>query len=423
MIQLQALNKILNTGDPSLIILNNLNEDFFPDYKGEFLFIKSHLNQYGNVPDKTTFLNNFPDFNLIDVKESDTYLVDALYEEKNKRLIVTSFNEIRSSLLNEDTNKAIDIVQKTVDNIRESKHLEAVDLFEDLSRYDSYIEKTTDFTKFYVKTGFPELDELIGGWDKKEEVATIVARPGIGKSWLLLKMAIAAAKQGLRVGLYSGEMSENKVGFRMDTLISHISNTKILRGNSEIMVTYKNYLEGIKDQVKGTIKVITPSMISGMAGVQALRAFIERYKLDMLCVDQYSLLEDDKKAKSQTEQTANIAKDLKALQVLKQIPIIAVSQQNRESTENGVGTANVALSDKVSQYATILLFLEQKDGILTMYLGKARDSINGKTLKYAIDLDKGIFNFIPEEGDATNGSHCEEVKNEYEYESSEETPF
>lgn len=422
MIQLQFLNKLINTGDASLITLNNLDESFFSDYIGEFRFIKAHLQQYGNIPDKATFLDSFPDFNIIEVNETNNYLIDNLFEDKNKRFLVKTLNKMRECLINDDTEKAMEVYNKSFDEAIKAKHLDSVDLFKDTSRYDKYVEKATDFRKYYVKTGLPELDEVIGGWDRKEELATIVARPGVGKSFLLIKTAIAAASQGLTVGIYSGEMSEDKVGFRVDTLISHISNTKILHGNESIMVEYKKYLEGLSQNIKGTIKVITPNMIGGVAGVQALRAFIEKDKLDMLCVDQYSLLEDDRRGKSQADQTANIAKDLKALQVLKQIPIIAVSQQNRESVENGVSSANVALSDKVGQYATILLFLEQKDGILTAYLGKSRDSMNGKTLKYAVNLDRGIFEYIPEETDATEGAHCESLKDDFEMDEGEQ-PF
>jgi replicative DNA helicase len=422
MIQLQFLNKILEEKDSSLITINNLTDEFFSDYKDEFNFIKNHLLKYKNIPDRETFLNVFPKFDIIEVKESNKYLLDSLYEDRNKKLLASTFNKVRTALLNDDTDKAIKIYNEDIEKLSSAKHLESIDLIEDLSRYDNYVKKTTNFTKFYTKTGFPELDEVIGGWDRKEELTTIVARPGVGKSWLLLKIAIAAAQQGLRVGIYSGEMSEDKVGYRIDTLISHISNTKIIRGNEDVMVDYKKYLESIKDTITGTIKVLTPTSINGIPGVSALRAFIEKDNLDMLCVDQYSLLEDDRKAKSQTDQTSNIAKDLKALQVLKQIPIIAISQQNRENVENGVSASNVALSDKIGQYATILLFLEQKDNILTIYLGKARDSRNGKTLKYLIDLDKGMFTYIPEDEDATNGAHVEELKKEYELDEGEQ-PF
>ena len=40
------------------------------------------------------------------------------------------------------------------------------------------------------------------------------ARPGVGKTWVMLKSSVAALEQGLRVGVYSGEMSERKVGYR-----------------------------------------------------------------------------------------------------------------------------------------------------------------------------------------------------------------
>ena len=304
------------------------------------------------------------------------------------------------------TTAASDVVQST--------HLETVDIFHNTSRYNDYVDKCTAFDKFYVKTGFKELDELIGGWDRLEELGTIVARPGIGKSWVLHKVALAAAEQGLTVGIYSGEMSENKVGYRIDTLISHISNSAIMRGNDSVQLDYKRYMEELPNKFKGTIKVLTPAMINGAASVTALRAFIEKEKLDILCVDQHSLLEDDRRARNPVEKAANISRDLKNLQVLKKIPIIAVSQQNRDATENGPSTANVAQSDRISQDSTVIVFLEQKDNVLTLNLVKARDSGNGKKLQYAVDFNKGIFTFIPTEESVQSPQAVADLIDEYE---------
>ena len=129
-------------------------------------------------------------------------------------------------------------------------------------------------------------------------------------------------------------------------------------------------------------------------------------ELDILFIDQHSLLEDDRKAKNPVERASNISKDLKNLQVLKQIPIITVSQQNRESTENGVGTEHLAQSDRIGQDSTIVLFFEQnkEHNVLTMHLVKSRDSANMKKLQYAFDFDKGIFNFIAEDVEEGDGS-------------------
>lgn len=423
MIQLQYLNRILDTKDPTLITLNNLSADFFSDYKDEFNYIKNHLQKYGNIPDKVTFLNIFPDFNILDVRESDSFLLDSLYDDYNQRLLAKTFNKVREALVSGDTEKAMQIYSESSDVLLKAKHLEAVDIYQNLDRYDDYIDKSTNISQYYVKTGFPELDEVIGGWDRKEELATIVARPNVGKSFILFKTALAAAEQGLTVGIYSGEMSETKVGYRMDTLLSHISNTKIIHGNTEIKEEYRKFLDNVPSKLKGRLLVLTPAMINGTAGVSALRAFIEKYKLDMLCIDQHSLLEDDRKAKNPVERAANISRDLKNLQVMVKIPIISVSQQNRESTEEtGVDTKNIAQSDRIGQDSTVVIFLEKKDSVMTLHLVKSRDSTNGSKLSYAVNLDTGSWVFIPSEEDALKGNHCEDLKSEYE-DSYEEEPF
>ena len=414
MVQLQLINKILSTNDTSVLLLNNLNEDFFSDYTEEYRWIKHHLDTYGNCPDIHSFLDKFPDFDVIQVNETNTYLIDELYQDYNKRKLAKVFNHVRDLINQDKIDEAMSVYTNAASDIVQSKHLDCVDIFHDTSRYNDYIDKCTSFDKYYIKTGFDELDELIGGWDRLEELGTIVARPGVGKSWVLHKVALAAAKQGLNVGIYSGEMSENKVGYRIDTLISKISNSAIMRGNDSIQLEYKKHMEELPTKYKGTIKVLTPAMINGPASVTALRAFVEKEKLDMLCIDQHSLLEDDRKARNPVDKAANISRDLKNLQVLKKIPIIAVSQQNRNNIDESVGkTANVAQSDRIAQDSTILIYLTQKDGVLTLDLAKARDSVNNKQIQYAIDLNKGFFEFIPNDT-VSSTENMQALKNEFD---------
>lgn len=397
MIQLQVLNKIIRDKDTSFITLNNLNDDYFSDYVDEFNFIKNHLDRYGNIPDSVTFVNRFPDFTVINVEETNSYLISELVADKNKRNLGKVFNKIRTYLMDGNVDDAMRLFKESSENLTTGVALQCVDILKDTSRYDSYIERTKDFDKFYVGTGFAELDKIIGGWDREEELATIVARTNYGKSWILLKSAAAAAEQGLNVGFYSGEMSEKKVGYRLDTLIGHISNGSLTHGNIAVQNDYKRYIESIPKKYTGSIKVLTPNMIEGPAGVSALRTFIEKEKLDILFVDQHSLLEDDRKAKNPIERAANISKDLKNLQVMKRIPIISVSQQNRTTSESGkVDTTQIAQSDRIGQDSTVIIFLEKKDDVIKLSLVKSRDSENGKTVSYKVDFNSGQFVYIPE---------------------------
>lgn len=416
MIQLQFLNKVLQCHDASLLVTNNLTQEYFSDYQEEFNFIQQHLRKYGTVPDEVTFLTKFPEFDIIKVEESDSYLIDALFEDRNKRMLARVFNKVRELLNVGKVEEAMNTYMAASSDVVKATHLEAVDILSDTSRYDAYIERTEDYNKYYVKTGIKELDDIIGGWDRKEELALIAARTNVGKSWMLLKVAIAAAEQGLKVGLYSGEMTENKVGYRIDTLISHISNGKLIHGDASIQNDYKRYLENLSTKISGSIKVLTPKMIGTTPGVTALRAFIEKEKLDMLCIDQHSLLEDDRGARDPVQKAANISKDLKTLQVLKQIPIISVSQLNRTAvnSEIGLDASHIAQSDRIAQDSTVILGLEKKDNVMTISLIKSRDSLVGAKLKYAIDLDKGLFMLIPNEEDATKGKSCEDLKKQFE---------
>lgn len=425
MIQLQFLNQILQTGDASLLKVNSIDDSFFSDYIKEFNMIREHLSQYGNVPDRLTFAEKFPDFDWIEVNENPNYLVDELYKDRNKRTLAKVFNGVRDLINAGEVEKAMTLFTTSSQDVVAATHIDSVDILKDISRYEAYLERTQDFNKFYIKTGFSELDEVIGGWDRLEEYATIVARPGVGKSWVLLKCAMSAAQQGLNCGLYSGEMSELKVGYRFDTLAGHISNSGIIRGNSELMNNYKLFLDSISSQFSGSLKVITPKMIKHSATVTDLEAFIEKEHLDILFIDQHSLMEDQRNAKDPVTRAANISKDLKNLQVLKRIPIITVSQQNRNMVDDNavIDVSHIAQADRIGQDSTVVIFLEQKNHVLTLHLAKARDAAAGTKLKYAIDLDKGIFQFVPNEEDGNNSSACDELRQEFEPSYSGSAPF
>lgn len=425
MIQLQYINYLLSSRDASSLLVNNIDATFFSDYVDEFKFIKSHLDTYGCIPDKITFADKFTRFDFIEVKDSPNYLLDELYEDKNKRMLADTFNSVRDAFNRGDTQDAINLFKSSVEKFSSATHVNATDIFENKSRYDAYIERTKDFSRYYVKTGFKELDDAVGGWDRLEELGTIVARPGVGKSWILLKCALASAEQGLRAGLYSGEMTTNKVGYRIDTLLGHVSNKKIMRGDVEVQNDYKKYIDSMNETVKGKIYVITPSDIGHPATITDMRAFIEKYQLDILFIDQHSLMEDERRGRDAITRASNISRDLKNLQTMKKLPIIAVSQQNRSLVEEDkvIDVSHIAQADRIGQDSTIVLFLEQKDGVLTIHLAKSRDSVSGAKLKYSIDLDHGIFSFIPTEEDALGGVGCEELRHEFDGEFEGEEPF
>ena len=401
MIQLQVLNYILSSRDASPIVLNNLTVKHFSEYKNEFTFIKTHLDRYGNVPDLATFLTTFPEFEVITVNESVDYLIEELFKDFRTRNIAETFNQVRTLLINGKEEEAVRVYNAGVENLTSSVALTCVDLLRDTSRYDEYVERTTNPNKYYLTTGFKELDKVIGGIDMKEELGIIMARTNMGKSFLALKMAVSAAVQGYNVGFYSGEMSEYKVGTRMDTLLGHFNSGAIMHGNIGIQNEYQKYIKELPTKYTGSLKVLTPSMAGGRVGVGTLKAFIEKYKLDILFIDQLSLVDDDRKGRTLPERVSNIIIDLKKLQVVKQMPIIAVSQQNRtKNDDKTIDTTQIAGSDDVGKYATWVLGISRDksdETIFNIEVVKARDGGVGTKLTYYVELNTGIFTYIPNE--------------------------
>lgn len=408
--QLQVLNYILSTGDYTLITIRGLTKDYFPQYSAEFAFINNHYLQYNKIPDYPSFLKVFPNFEVMEVNESIEYLINELTNDKTDSYLANVFNKIRDAITKGNTEEAVKLVHDASDNLSNNTHLDAIDILDDISRYDDYLEKCNDFAKYYLTTGLSELDEVIGGFDRQEDYVTVSARSGVGKSWILLKFITAAVNKGYNVGVFNGEMTVNKVGYRFDTLNSSLSNWKLVHGKIDIAAKYKDYLEDLKTNHQGHLYVLTRDRINGAADVNALRGFIDKYNLDVLFVDQHSLLDDMRRGRTEFERAANISKDIKLLQVTKHIPIITVSQQNRSKVdeEKGAGTENISNSDRIAQDSTIIIFLSQENDIMTLNIAKSRDGGTGKKLKYMIDLDHGKFTYIPD------GEEMQQQEEDYE---------
>lgn len=423
--QLQILSKVLETKDYSLISLNNLEDKYFFNYKKEFNFIKNHYEKFRQVPDKLTFLNTFPDFDYVETTEPDNYLLEQLYKDYNRSYLAERFNTIKPLLEQDKTDSAIEYFLSSVEDLHVGNVMTYTNLLKDTSRYDHYLERTANHKNYYISTGFEELDKLIGGIDRENENFVIAARTGIGKTQTMIKMAAAASMQGLNVAIYEGEMTADKIGYRLDTFIGHIQNSAINRGDVFIKREYEQYIKSLASANYGEINVLTPTDVPGPVTVDVLRSFVEKTHADILFIDQYSLMEDTSHAKTSFERVGNIARDIKKLQVEKKIPIVAVSQMNRTKNEDGkLDTTQIGLSDMIPQYATVLIMLDKKDDILTLNIVKARDGGNG-TLKYSCNFNTGSMVYIPEDKEGQKEITSDE---DYEnmakaFEKTEENPF
>lgn len=400
MVQIQLINKLLREKSLDVVFNNDLTSSHFSPYTSEFNFIIDHYKQYGNVPDIETFLDNFPEFSIIEVTESDAYLVDKICEDFQYREIVPILNKA-AELVQSNSLEATDYLKNALLEIGQLGSATGVDIVADAYiRYDEYIMKKNSTEPWMLPTGFKELDDAIGGLMPGEEFLVIVARTNNGKSWMLAKTLEHNWNMGRNVGYISPEMSASSIGYRFDTLYQHFSNFGLYTGRD--VPEYDRYIDDLKEH-KNKFIVATPLDFGKKITISKLRKFCLKNKIELLGIDGITYLTDEryKRGDNKTTSLTNISEDLMSLSCELKIPIITVVQANRNGIEeNGDVPAleSIRDSDGISHNATKVLSIRQKDNKLKMEITKARNCKVGTKLVYDWQIDTGIFEFDPQGG-------------------------
>ena len=325
-------------------------------------------------------------------------------------------------MLKTNANDAVEYLHSQLPNLEIAATTEGIDIISQADeRYQAYLDKRESDNPWYITTGFEELDDILNGWAKGEELIVLFARTGQGKSWVLAKTLTHAWEIGNRVGYISPEMSPTKIGYRFDTLLKNFSNRNLVWGREE--PGYQQYINDLKTKENPFI-VATPLDFQKKVTVTKLKHFCQTNKLDILGIDGITYLTDEryKRGDNKTISLTNISEDLMALSIELGIPILVVVQSNRDGVKNAdsEGTPeleNIRDSDGIAQNATKVIALRQTGAGLEFGIKKHRDGINGGKLIYYWDIDKGIFNYIPSGEDAVKpeirNKRTEEIKNSF----------
>ena len=407
MVQLQIISKILNTHDYSIIEDNLLTEDYFIGYQDEFNFIKNHYKQYNNVPDVTTFLSKFPDIELTDVQESDKYLVDEIREETLYYRSVPVVQRI-AELLKTDANAAAEYMINATKELQPNYTLGGINIINDaIDRYNQFIERKEHQDNWFFTTGFTELDDLVHGIQRGEELFVIVARTNQGKSWVLEKICTHVWQLGFNVGYISPEMGAINVGYRFDTLYKNFDNKGLMWGKEDVKEDeYKQYIETLQE-VTNKFIVATPNDFNRQITISKLRNWVKQYDLNLIAVDGIKYLTDEryKRGDSLTTTLTNISEDLMSLSMELDIPVLVVVQSNRGAVENDGAPEleNIRDSDGIAMNASKVLSLKQikDDNTLQLEIKKQRFGPVGGKLLYQWNINNGEFIYIPSYDDAT----------------------
>jgi replicative DNA helicase len=239
-----------------------------------------------------------------------------------------------------------------------------------------------------IPTGFRDLDQTLQGL-QNGNLIIVAARPGIGKSSLVTNIARNVAVQYQEpIALFSLEMSRVEIGMRLLCAEARVQWHKVRAG----MVAAEEW-----SRIVDAAAVLDPAPLylvhSGHTTIVDLRAKARRLKrrqgLGVLIDDYLQLMTSHQRIDNRQQEVAEISRSLKMLAKELDVPVIAVSQLNRDPerrTDKKPQLADLRESGALEQDADIVLFIHRdplseemdKKGLAEIIIAKHRNGPLGR---------------------------------------------
>jgi replicative DNA helicase len=243
-----------------------------------------------------------------------------------------------------------------------------------------------------VPTGFTDLDRLTAGL-QPSDLVIIAARPSMGKTALALNLATYAATEAdppVGVAFFSLEMSKEQLALRMLCSEARVDSAKARAG-----------FLGERDFPKLAQAAArlsdAPIFIDDNSDTSALvlkakcrRLMRERHsRLGLVIVDYLQLMRAARPGESREKEIAEISRSLKALAKELRIPVVALSQLNRQvetRPDRRPLLADLRESGAIEQDADLIAFVyrdemyhrdSKEPGVAEIIIAKQRNGPTG----------------------------------------------
>lgn len=205
-------------------------------------------------------------------------------------------------------------------------------------KYFERLDAKYDKDEIGIDTGFAKLDEILksmcGG-----NLIILAARPKVGKTALAATIAENVAKSGKKVAVYSLEMEDKEVYERILSRESGVEmNTLIDRKFNRASTTQEERTETISRIAETIDKTCElPLLISDnpVRTANDIRLECRMIKdLGLIVVDYLQLMKPTGKCDNRNQEIGSITRELKIISAELNVPILLLSQLNREKNEN-----------------------------------------------------------------------------------------
>lgn len=247
-----------------------------------------------------------------------------------------------------------------------------------------------------IPFGWHYLDTATGG-ARPGDCIVLVARTGVGKSYVLGQWALNAFNAGHRVLFVTMEMSPEHVAQRLVALGARVNPTALRRGTmSEFGLRVVNAFldDRVRSRDPDDFALMPGNMRLSSADI-ALR--VAELRPDVVFVDGAYMVTptDGKGLRANWERIEQSTIELKQVAMQYRVPMILSHQFNREGPKGGL--TSIARSDAIGQIASVVMGLEHEESGRARQVGpsmtrllrifKGRDGEEGLLrLEYRMDL-------------------------------------
>lgn len=361
-------------------------------------FCSKHQETTGKAPDINLVKRKWPSF-AYSPNIDPRYAANLLLESHASHMLRTSLLESTKSLNEDepDIKYAMEQLESTIRSLRLHSMPETV-AFTDPEELDPFATAPPHSVDLLGPNGAvpPKrpLTAITGGGIRPGNLWYVAARLGVGKSWRLMSMAVAAAEAGSQVTYYSLEMTKAEVITRLRQIATrHITDAHL--SENEKMDVWR-------DKHEGNINVYDPR--NGPLDATVIAANHDENARSLTVVDYIGLMrtKGGSRAIEDWRAAATISNQLKEVALEYGIPIISAAQVNRAgASSDGAKTArseHIAQSDALGQDADLLLMLAPHCRTVHVnVITKNRHGIHGSRWFSAFDPVLGQFDYMSQE--------------------------
>jgi replicative DNA helicase len=290
---------------------------------------KQLLEQVGGI----AYLASLPD--AVPSAANLSYYLDIVQEKFLLRKMIHTCTDVVGRVYDYEgeVDALMDEVERDILRISEARVTSETKTIKDLVK--SAITQIEDFHQRQglltgVATGFTDLDKMTSGLHAGEMIV-IAARPSMGKTSLAMNVAEhVAIEQKLPVGVFSLEMTSESLVLRMLCSRSRVN----LRNVRDGFLAERDFpkLTGAAGKLASAPLFIDDS--SGLSILQLrakARRMAQQHGIKLFVIDYLQLLHSTaRRAENRQQEIADISNGIKSLAKELEVPIIVLSQLNRE---------------------------------------------------------------------------------------------